>query len=335
MREHTIIVNQEWLGPISYYEELNDCIEKLWGDVFRLFTNFEIVRDKHNFYINIEWDQLRNVVSHELKYSISISEYKKLSNKAKKEYDEQSSMDKKVSLKCKVKTPSKNLGTRIVSYYLELFFYELFLVLNLSGPGCCNFSKTNISSNTVRNRFNHQLNLSSNFFENAWDIYFNEKWPIVKCIPLNNSWNWYQSLNIGTKQLANTRIERVLFALMTISKNSIFDATNVIWLAHALEALYGNPQRNIKQLLVERIRMFLKPERKGIETKIRKFYKYRSCFVHGDLGTKNPINNSLFEFNNEISDYDCRLNSETDFSFAIVLSTIQKLILSNLYEIEF
>lgn len=248
MKEHNFIVNQEWLGPVFYYEELNDCIAKLWEEVFRLFTKFEMIRDRHFFYINIEWDQLKNVIDHELKYNISLSEYSKMDDMTKSEYYEQVNEDfNKISLKCKVKTTSKELVTKMVSYYLELFFYELFLVMNLSGPGCCNFARTNICD-PDGNSFTHNLDLSSHFFTRSWDIYLEEKWPIIQYIPLISTWNWYQNLNIGTKQLAETRTERVLFALMSISKNSSFDATNIIWLAYALESLYGNPKKIITNL---------------------------------------------------------------------------------------
>lgn len=334
MREDTFIVNQEWIGPVFYYEELNNCIEKLWDEVFCLFTNFEMIRNKHHFYISIQWGELKKVISHELKYNIPLYEYSKLDEKTRKEYYEQVDLDNRVSLICKVKTTSKDLNTKMVFYYLELFFYELFLVMNLSGPGCCNFASTSISD-TSGNMFTHNFELSSHYFAHSWDIYDENKWPKIQYIPLITTWNWYESLNIDTKQLADTSTERALFALMTIAKNSLFDATTVIWLSHALEALYGNPKINIKQLLTERIIIVLKPGKIKIESKIKSFYRYRSKFVHGELGAKNPINNSLFDRNNKLDNYNCKLNSETYFSIAIVFSTIQQLILNNWREIRF
>lgn len=43
-------------------EELNDCIAKLWEEVFALFMKFEFIRDQHLFDINIKWDELKNVL---------------------------------------------------------------------------------------------------------------------------------------------------------------------------------------------------------------------------------------------------------------------------------
>lgn len=335
MKEYKFIVNHDWISPVFYYEELNDCIAKLWKDVFRLFTKFEMKRNQHFFYISIDWRELQSVITHDLKYNISLSEYRKMDVETKAEYYNQINDDSnRVSLKCKVETNSIKLNTKMVSYYLELFFFELFSVMNLSGPGCCNFSKTSISD-TDGNVLIDEMDLSSHFFEHSWDIYLEEHWPVIKYIPLEISWTWYQSLNIGTKQLAETSTEIVLFALLSISKNSNFEATNVIWLAHALEALYGNPKKNIKQLLIARICIVLNPENHNIESKITKFYRYRSNFVHGKFGAKNPINNSLFDIKNKLLDYDMKLNNETDFSIAIVLSTLQQMILKNWVNLDF
>ncbi len=146
--------------------------------------------------------------------------------------------------------------------------------MNLSGPGCCNFARTSISR-ADENSLAQSLNLSLHFFAHSWEIYHDDRWSVIQYVPLEISWNWYQNLNIGPKQLAETRTERAIFALLSIASNRNFNATNVIWLAHALEALYGNPKKNIKQVLIERICIFLKPEKWDIESKIKQFYKQR------------------------------------------------------------
>lgn len=332
MKEATFIVNKEWISPIYHYKELNDCTAKLWEEVFALFTKFEFIRDQHLFDINIEWDELKNVLSSHLKYSISLHEYARMDAKIKKEYWEYATQEThSAKLKCKVKTATKGLNAKII-HYLELFFYEIFLVMNLSGPGSCNFERTSIRDDTEKDLSQH-LGLSAHLFARSWDIFHENQWPFIQYIPLKTSWNWYQSLNIGTKQLAETSMERALFALVSMAKTSNFDPSSVLWLAHILEALYGSPKKNIQQVLIERINMFLNSDKRNIKGKIKRFYTYRNRFIHGQLGTRNSINNSLFD-NNKLPNYDNRLNDETNFSMTIVIATIQRLILNNCSEIE-
>ncbi len=82
MKEHTFLINL-WIDPTFYYEELHDCISKLWKEVFYLFTNFEMIRNQRSFNISIDWGELKKVISHNLKYNISLEQYSKMDENTK------------------------------------------------------------------------------------------------------------------------------------------------------------------------------------------------------------------------------------------------------------
>ncbi len=98
-----------------------------------------------------------------------------------------------------------------LSDYLEMFIYNLFLIANLSIPG--SFDPYGLSY-SIQRKFIKSINLSPHNFEKGYEVMMKEKWPKFEYISFKVSKNWYDSIKIETKQIAENRLERCLFAIL-------------------------------------------------------------------------------------------------------------------------
>ena len=109
--------------------------------------------------------------------------------------------------------------------YVELFFHDVFLLLNLSTPG--SFSGTiSIAGGELRVR---ELTFSARVFEYASGL---------QSLPLEQVAAWYDSLNIGTQQVATSAEAAALFQLLHLSRGDEDEEQSILRLANAAEALH-------------------------------------------------------------------------------------------------
>lgn len=113
--------------------------------------------------------------------------------------------------------------------YVELFFHDVFLLLNLSAPG--SFAGTvSISGGELRVR---ELAFSARPFEYASEL---------KRLPLETVAAWYDSLALGTQQVATSGAGIALFQLLHLARRDEDEEESILRLARAVEALLGRPQ---------------------------------------------------------------------------------------------
>ncbi|HYR28993.1 MAG TPA: hypothetical protein VEU30_11045 [Thermoanaerobaculia bacterium] len=112
--------------------------------------------------------------------------------------------------------------------FVELFFHDIFLLLNLAAPGSFDGTITT-SGGELRVR---QLTFSARIFANAGG----------NRLPLESVAKWYDSLQLGTRQLAATPEAIALFELLHLARNDEDDEQSILRLARAAEALLGRPE---------------------------------------------------------------------------------------------
>ena len=218
-----------------------------------------------------------------------------------------------------------------VKTYFDNFLYSMFLAFNLSAPS--SFSVKDWSSKNVSFGINE---LDGTLLEGVWLVGITNNWPSIVGIPINRTWDWIVNLQIAQKQLAVSNTEKALFAFIHACKCSPTDPASLIWLAHALEALYDTPSNAVTKTLQDRICIFLSEKIlnvKEFKKSIRKFYELRSRFVHGDLEIPLPTLNETLDAS--VDDYIRMSANAYDFAFNIVIVTIQKMILNNWKTINF
>ncbi|MBC8526873.1 MAG: hypothetical protein H8D22_08455 [Candidatus Cloacimonetes bacterium] len=234
-----------------------------------------------------------------------------------------------IEIESTIQVQYRNLFT----HYLEMNLYDFFLILNFSVPGCFTLCPTKLHDGT-----GHVINfkVDSAIFESSCYKSGLLEWPTISKVPLKITVNWYKSLKMSNKQISASNIERTIFAILNFCEIDSINPCSIIWLAHALEAIFNINTGGIQKTLSDRIFLTLgKPSlnTKKIKKVIIDFYSFRSRFVHGDFNIHHPSQNEVLDKN--IEDYiNNILNTQANI-FKILLSTIQKMILSNCINIEF
>ena len=222
-------------------------------------------------------------------------------------------------------------------HYVKQFIYDFFLIMNIAVPGCCEFYNLRIIDNVQEFSpgAEPELKLSSYTLLSSWQWAFEEQWPPLQALSVKHVLDWFDSLRLGAKQVAESRTERGLFSLLHVCSLEAGLPT-VMWIAHALEALFQTPAALITEHLQRRIHLALEvpaEQQKSIRKQIRAFYELRSQFVHGKFRIVHPLENELHDVN--VDSYRTELYDEVTFGAGIVLAALQKLVVMRWNDFEF
>lgn len=108
--------------------------------------------------------------------------------------------------------------------YVELFFHDVFLILNLAAPGSFG-GIVSLSGGELRVR---DVTLSARVFEYASGL---------DTLPVEQVAAWYDGLGIATQQIATTGEAAALFQLLYLARGEENDEDSILRLASAAEAL--------------------------------------------------------------------------------------------------
>lgn len=315
----------------KYIVDLFNSYNSLWSEIKLLFSNFYIQTEYGNTHVSIDWNSAIKYT--EKFFEIESKDFYSIINSI----SEEDLYDRDVNLSCTVSFESDFTvkEPRVINHLmnnLNLFLHNLFLVANLSSPGSINMISVIENKNT-----NYSLNtkLTSYSFLVAWEESKKEHWPIIMNIPLKNTWNWFNKLKIGSKQLAGNNIERALFGFLNLSEQWHISPTDLIWFTHILEALYNTKGTSIKSTLWKRIFLLLHKPKHYDENKktIIELYNLRSSFVHGDLGIHHPARDETLD--EKYDDYEENLIYYSTYAYRLIIGTMQKMITNDWISIQF
>lgn len=210
------------------------------------------------------------------------------------------------------------------SFFAELYAYDVFTILNLSYPGSCNFLNLTIRANGGKEICEPRLagySLDYALVESRAG-----NWPTVQVLPLSQVVNWHSSLGLGVKQVAETSVEKLLFAMLHLAKTDDY-VEAVIWIFYALEALVETRVGESISTLVRRIALLLDlsdRQRSTLNKKIRTLYDLRSSVVHGGYRVRHPIAQEVVE--KRIGDETSQHVELFQFGFTIVVACLQALV---------
>lgn len=122
-----------------------------------------------------------------------------------------------------------DIEARDAPAYVELFFHDVFLLLNLASPGSFGGTIT-IGGGELRVR---ELTFSPRVFAYAAPL---------ATLPLADVVAWYDGLKLGTQQVAASGVATALFRLLQLARGEENDEQSVLQLASAVEALVGRPE---------------------------------------------------------------------------------------------
>ncbi len=202
--------------------------------------------------------------------------------------------------------------------YLHRYLLDLFLVCNFSAPGLVDFYNAKLEGDDEYT----PIKISNYSFGNAVLNIASKRVPYVVYSDLGKSLDWFKSLNIGTKVVATTPVEKAIFSLLHIIRMDDYDISTVPWIFHALEAIYGtNAGRGFSDIS-EQVNFLLSVEvrqQKELKNKLRDLNNLRSSFVHGGYCVSHIMD----------QDSDNKIFELVNFGVSLVISSIQSLMLNN------
>lgn len=218
-------------------------------------------------------------------------------------------------------------------FFLELYIYEFYFVANMAVPGVAQFYT--LSFNPSRGKEPIRPRLSSYAFDHNWMRSLGGQWPALRQLPFNEVVKWYDTLNIGTKQQADTGTERAIFAIYHLSRMDI-EVESVVWIFHGLEALLATQVGENISGLVRRVALLLEAsesQAKSINKKIRQLYDMRSALVHGGYPVAHPMRNQALD--RRLDDGFINIIHNTEDGFGILVAILQRMISLRVKELRF
>lgn len=223
------------------------------------------------------------------------------------------------------------------NFFLEHYIYEIFTIMNLALPGACDFFNLSIFGYSFRSKKKlekERLPLSAYNFEFAWEEHLRGNFPTLSELPLSDVVDWYARLDVGVRQRAVKPIEKALFSLMHICKTD-GDISTVVWVFHALEALFSTRVGEGFTNLINRISIVLdlnSKQKSILKKSLRKLYNMRSSLIHGGYEIYHPMRREVID--RSINDQYDEIYSNLQFGISTIIACLQAFISNGWYGID-
>jgi Apea-like HEPN len=221
----------------------------------------------------------------------------------------------------KVTTRSKKPQSLSVA---ESAVHDTFLMLNISAPGCCDFYRASL----IGEKIEPNVSLSNNHFESALLVNLRDGWPDLHYLKLDSVLTWFNKVRPSGSQLPTNPMERVLFALLHLSKLDM-SPMEVVWLFYAFESLLQTKTGENLSSVVKRLCLLLEADVTQsalVKRKMRDLYNIRSAIVHGGFEITHPMHDEGLD--KRVQDSFVRMVNATEYGHAFLLSAIQKTIVN-------
>ena len=308
----------------------------VWNKAQEIYSNTKIPYDESQYELKFDFKQIINHISHYL------NTMDRLANKKEREAAAEFWHHDAICEFTSKPTPprgeprDRNLSSSLISF----LYHEIFLVLNLSAPGSCNFGHAYYIAVPPEigfrgSEYRHDINLYNRCFEVA--IYESNSFPWLRVdvLELETVLSWVRYHCPFGKMVPETPAARSLFALLHISKTDI-EPTSIIWIFYALEAIYDCKVGENFGALQRRMAAFLgigENESKVFKKRMRELYNRRSSIVHGGAKIVHPDRNEILD--RSVDDEISKDMDSFDFGCALVIATLQKLISLNWSGVKF
>lgn len=319
------------------WRKIDSLDVSIWANAINLLSKRQYSHQGCQAVVTADWSPVYHHISDHAERNVEFHEL--LANKGDLTAwfkNNESNFSKDLTVICTVEFDGRNKLIEhpwYPEFFAERYIYDFFTVMNFSVPGSCDFLNIRVLSDRPLGQENRK-ELSSFNFEDGLSSSFMGATPKLDILQLKIVYEWYNKLNIGVKQKAETPIEKALFSLLHICKLD-GEVTSVIWIFHALESLYSTRVGEGFTNLFNRISMLLelnKKEQSILKKNLRKLYDFRSSIVHGGYEVHHPERSEAIDsrINDDMSSF-YKLNQ---YEFNIVVCSIQQLIKNNWHGIK-
>jgi hypothetical protein len=202
--------------------------------------------------------------------------------------------DALVAFDVNVADEREKADARDVVSFVELFFHDVFLLLNVAVPGSFGGVIAILADGGHRAS---EVALSARSFEYAWATATRNGGPSIEPLPLADVVRWYDALQVGTQQLATTDVTKALFVLLHLARGEENESASVLLLGQALESLPAHNEA---------------PPR---------FFELRDAIVHGTAPVLHPMADDALD--DRVDDASLELVNAADLASSLVVSAIQ------------
>jgi hypothetical protein len=179
--------------------------------------------------------------------------------------------------------------------FAELFFHDVFLLLNLAVPGSFGGVVTTLGDGAHRAS---EVSLSARVFEYAWATAMRNGAPSIAPLPLADVVRWQHELKLGTQQIASTSAAKALFVLLQLARSEENESATIVALGQALEAMDVH------------------------EAALEPFFALRNAIVHGNAPVLHPMADDALD--DRIDEVTLDLVNAGDVAASFLVSALQK-----------
>jgi hypothetical protein len=337
MTRKEIVVDLGRIGSTFNHEQCDAIYENdiaLWTDISQQINHKTYSHDGISAEVIADWEPVIDNFKKQQKREREFNKLLKEKGDAAWTIYKTELQDPKVSFTVTIKGKHELLKQDWYHrFFIEKYIYDIFLIANLSLPGSCEFLNARFTTKSGKDR--ERYNLSSYNFEEGLYRHLEGKSPSPTILPIRSVMEWYKEFDTGVRQKAETSIEKAVFSLLHLCKKDT-DETSMIWIFHALEAIYGTKVGEGFSNLIDRISILLElniEQKKKTKKKLRDMYDYRSSIVHGGYKVHHPLKNEVID-RNLTNDY-FRMFELHQEGFNLVVASIQKLIKNGWHGITF
>lgn len=318
------------------WEHIGQQDVNVWIVTQQIITPYEYAHDGVNATVEVDWSKVTEYLK---KYQLANSSFQSaLANNIINPPEKRISLEKLIpnldanlELTASITIKGKNEFSEYKWYpgfFLEKYIYDVFFILNMSIPGSCEFLNLRFKNESER------FYLSAFNFELGYEDFLNNKKICISELPIKTVYSWYKELSLNVKQKSEQPIEKAIFSLLHICKSDM-DVTSIIWIFHALEAIYGTRVGEGFTNLIDRMAKLLQwndKEKKQAKSHLRDLYDFRSAIVHGGFKVHHPMRNEVVD--NRLNDDYSKIYDLTQIGFNLVVLSIQTLVKNGWFGID-
>jgi hypothetical protein len=235
------------------------------------------------------------------------------------------------SSKILVTAQSSAKGAGNLDGVVESVIHDVFLMMNIAAPGCCNFYRAKL----VNEKSTREVSLSSSEFE-LCVLPSQRRLLTARFVPIDQVVTWYETVRPTVGQIPNSATERAMFALLHLAKVESEMTLSVIWLFYAFESLLQTKVGENFSSIVRRLTLLLGLPNSEIPTmkkQIRILYDLRSSIVHGGFEAIHPMNNESLD--KRVEGVFGRLLKANEYGLVVLVAAIQKMVEENWPQLRF
>jgi hypothetical protein len=195
--------------------------------------------------------------------------------------------------------------------FAELFLHDVFLLLNVAVPGSFGGLITIDDDEHV-----HELSLEAYLFEFAWVMAAGNHWPPIEPIPLAEVVAWYDGLQLGTQQVANTNTATALFHLLHLGRGLDSEPMAILRVAHALDALFDKPGSFLRARIEALLGVY-----PALAEQLDALFTLRDAIGTGAAAVTHPMRDDALD--PRVDDHSLDWTTPADFAASILVGAIQ------------